>query len=62
MQFKAQVTFLYNGDNTANAKSVLSVLGACVKYGDEIELRCDGEDENEALKQLVTSIENGLGE
>lgn len=62
MQFKASVTFLYNGKNIASAKSVLSVLGACVKSGDVIELVCDGEDEQEALSYLVTAIENGLGE
>ena len=48
--------------NTANAKSVLSVLGACIKSGDEIELVCEGEDEKEALTSIVTAIENGLGE
>ena len=47
---------------TANAKSVLSVLGACVKCGDEIEFVCEGEDEQEALNALVTAVENGLGE
>ena len=50
------------GDSTANAKSVLSVLGACVKSGDEIEFFCEGEDEQEALKALVRAVENGLGE
>ena len=61
MQYKSLITFSFN-DTTANAKSVLSVLGACVKCGDEIELSCDGEDETEALKALVTAVENGLGE
>ena len=61
MQFKSLITFTFR-ENTANAKSVLSVLGACVKSGDEIEIHCDGEDEKEALKTLVTAIENGLGE
>ena len=61
MQYKSHVTFRY-GDNIANAKSVLSVLGACIKSGDEIELICEGEDEEEALKALVSLIESGLGE
>lgn len=61
MKFKSLITFCFNG-NTANAKSVLSVLGACVKYGDEIELICEGDDEETALKTLVEAIENGLGE
>ena len=61
MQFKSHITFRYR-ENTANAKSVLSVLGACIKSGDEIELVCEGEDEQEALVALVHAIENGLGE
>lgn len=61
MQFKSLITFKFR-ENTANAKSVLSVLGACVKCGDEIELFCEGEDEQEALAALVAAIDNGLGE
>ena len=61
MQFKSLITFVFR-ESTANAKSVLSVLGACVKCGDEIELVCEGEDEEEALKTLVKAVENGLGE
>ncbi|MBO5564985.1 MAG: HPr family phosphocarrier protein [Lachnospiraceae bacterium] len=61
MEYKAQVTFTFE-NTTANAKSVLSVLGACVKSGDEIELFCDGEDEEEALRGMVEAIEGGLGE
>ena len=61
MQFKALITFTFKG-GTANAKSVLSVLGACVKCGDEIEFVCEGEDEQEALNALVAAVENRLGE
>ena len=61
MQYKARITFTFR-ESTANAKSVLSVLGACVKCGDEIELICEGEDEQEALASLLKAIESGLGE
>ena len=61
IKYKSSVTFQYDG-GTANAKSVLSVLGACVKSGDEIELICDGEDEKEAMKAMVDAVEDGLGE
>lgn len=61
MKYKCRVTFDYSG-NTANAKSVLSVLGACIKSGNEITLICEGEDEAEALEQLVAYIQSGLGE
>ena len=58
MKYKSLITFQWS----ANAKSVLSVLGACVKCGDEITIFCEGEDETEALRNLVTVINNGLGE
>ena len=61
MKFRSMITFAFK-DNIANAKSVLSVLGACVKSGDEIELVCEGEDEEEALESLTAAIESGLGE
>ena len=64
MKYKSQITFEYHGsiNGTANAKSVLSVLGACVKCGEEITIFCEGADEEEALRNLVTVIKNGLGE
>ena len=61
MKYKSLITFRFR-DNTANAKSVLSVLGACVKCGDEIEFICEGEDEQLALKNLIACVESGLGE
>ena len=61
LRFQSSIKF-EDGNTTANAKSVLSVLGACVKCGDEIEFVCEGEDEAEALKTLVEAVENGLGE
>ena len=61
IQFKSKIHFQVR-DTTANAKSVLSVLGACVKCGDEIELICDGIDEQAAMEALTSAISNGLGE
>lgn len=61
VQFKSKITF-QSRNVTSNAKSMLSVLGACIKRGDEIELICEGEDEQEALEAMVKIIEDGLGE
>ena len=60
IKYKSLITFTFR-DSTANAKSVLSVLGACVKCGDEIELICDGPDEEEALTALTEAIEADWG-
>ncbi len=59
--FDSHIVFNFEGGEY-NAKSVLSILGACVKTDDEIELICDGPDENEALAYLVKMIETRFGE
>lgn len=61
IRFKSSIHFTH-GSATANAKSVLSVLAACVKMGDEIEFFCEGEDEEEALAALTEAIRSRLGE
>lgn len=61
LKFQSTVTFTF-GNTTANAKSVLSVLGACVKCGDEIEIVANGEDEAEAVASLVRLVQSGLEE
>ena len=61
VKFKSLITFNFKG-GTANAKSVLSVLGACIKSGDSIEFVCEGEDEQDALAAVVYAVESGLGE
>ena len=62
MKYTSKITFKTDNNYEANAKSVLSVLGACVKSGEEIEIICDGIDEEEALEDMVDSISAGLGE
>ena len=61
MEYKCMITFKAHGD-VANAKSVLSILGSCVKCGDEVEFICEGTDEEEALAAIVSAVEEGLGE
>ena len=61
IKYDSRIEFIFNGARS-NAKSVLSVLGACVKCGDEIELICDGTDEQAAMEALTSAISSGLGE
>lgn len=61
MKFKSQISIILN-NGEANAKSVLSVLGACIICGDEIEMVCEGDDEKKAFDSLKDLIENGLEE
>ena len=60
-RYQSSIELLCGGDS-ANAKSLLSVLGAGIKYGTEIRIFCNGPDEAAALKALTSAFENGFGE
>lgn len=61
LKFQSSINFKFR-NSTHNAKSVLSILGACVKSGDEIEFICEGTDEDAALAAMLKAVEDGLGE
>lgn len=61
IKYESRITFQFRATNV-NAKSVLSVLAACVKCGDEIEMICEGPDEQEALAAMIAIIESKFGE
>lgn len=50
------------GEKKVQVKSILNLMAAGIKCGTEIELQCDGENEQEDLKTLAALIESGLGE
>lgn len=65
MQYACKITIekrTKNDSIVANAKSVLSVLGSCIKSGDHIHIVCEGEDEEIAINEMVRIVEDGLGE
>lgn len=43
-------------------KSILSILGARIQYADEVEIICNGPDEEQAMKELVELFETPFGE
>ena len=49
-------------EESANAKSIVSVLALGVPQGTRIELSADGDDEREAVNTLVDLINTGFGE
>lgn len=59
MLYKSHI-MLTCAQTSANAKSVLGVLGAGIKPGDEIEITCEGVDEQEAMDALLKLFESGL--
>ena len=59
--FRSDVLFGIRGSEY-NGKSMLNVLSACVKCGDEIKLSITGEDEKVCMDAVAAAIESGLGE
>ena len=56
MKYSSEVVIVFN-DKHANAKSLLSIMAACIKCGSEITVECSGDDEQEAIeraKELIT--------
>lgn len=53
----SKVRIIYNGSEY-NAKSLISMLGAGVKSGGEIEIVCDGDDEEQILNEMLNYILN----
>ena len=48
--------------STTDGKSLMNIIAACIKCGTEIEIICNGEQEQAALDKAVELIENGFGE
>jgi len=61
MKYPCDIWFLVNGKKI-NAKSPLMIMAGGIKSKTEIEIVCEGENEEEALQELKTAFENRLGE
>lgn len=61
MKFKSNI-IIESGEKKIVAKSVLNVMAAGIKCGTEINVICEGPDEEEALTAITEAIETGLGE
>lgn len=60
-KYKCNITIAANGKEI-NGKSVMNLIGACIKCGTEMEIKCDGDNEKEALNTLIDFVESGMGE
>lgn len=58
----SDVSIAVGGQSCVNGKSILSIMGAGIKYGMEIEVRCEGETEDADLALILKAIDDGLGE
>lgn len=57
---KSDVIIRYNNKDF-NPKSIINLLSAMICCGNEIEVICDGNSENEDLEAMVGAIKSGLG-
>ena len=56
-KFNCTVT-LKSGTKTANCASIISLLSLGAKSGTEIEVICEGADENAAVTEIVNFIQD----
>ena len=60
-RFKSDVKLVKDGDEV-DAKSILGLLMLAAAQGEHLHVRCDGEDEEEALQALSELIASRFGE
>ncbi len=59
--FESDIKLNCNG-KTADGKSLMMIMASAMKCGMEVEIQCDGPDEEAALAKAVELIESGFGE
>ena len=60
-EFKSSVKLNVNG-KSIDAKSILAIMSAGIKTNTQLEIVCEGEDEEEAIKEIVNAFENNFDE
>ena len=60
-KYQSNITVKHNGKDF-NAKSVMLLMTALIKCGSEIEVVCDGPDEEAALAEITSFIDSGMGD
>lgn len=56
-----EVTLNANGKQV-KAKAPMQIMSACIKKGCEVEIVCDGANEQAVLDEIVTLFADGFGE
>lgn len=57
-KYNSDVYIVVN-EHYINGKSIMHIIGAALKYDQEIQIECSGDDEEQALKEAVMIIEMG---
>lgn len=59
--FNSNINVSANGKKVS-AKSILGIMSLGIKSNTEIEIECDGEDEEKAMAEILKGFENKFGE
>ena len=59
--FESRIMINY-GNRQINAKSIMNIIAAGIRCGSELEIVCEGGDEQAAAERAAELIESGLGE
>lgn len=54
--------YIYQNDLSVNGKSIIGVMTLCAEQGSKLTLLFDGEDEEEACKEICEYFERGFDE
>lgn len=60
-KFESDITLVHGGKKV-DGKSLMNIIASAIKCGDEIEIICEGVDEEAALAKATELINSGLGE
>ena len=55
-KYNCDVTIDYEG-SSIDAKSIIQIMAACIKGRSKILIRCDGKDEEQALKEALKILD-----
>ena len=58
---ECEVLLVANG-KTVKAKAPLQIMSACIKKGNEVEIQCNGANEEAVLAEIAKLFEEGFGE
>ncbi len=58
-KFNCSIT-LEKSEKSANAKGLFAIMGLAVKCGEEVTVRCDGEDEDAAYDAMLAFFSDNL--
>ena len=61
MEYPCEIKLIANG-KTVDAKSPLMIMSAGIKQRTEIEIKCNGEKEEEAINEIEEAFKNNFGE